>query len=159
MKKLIDQISTFVLILAIASCGQKSANETNGESGQQPQSMIEDEPVDDGLGIGNYKDFVEAEYNADLAQKGKVVFDAKCLACHKITDQKVVGPGLLGITKRRKAAWILNMITNPVEMTQKDPTAKDLLAEHLTQMTFQDVNDADAKAIYEYLRMVDGAGN
>jgi cytochrome c1 len=44
------------------------------------------------------------------------------------------------------------MMTNPVEMTQKDPTAKELLAEHLTQMTFQDVSDDQAKQILEYLR-------
>jgi cytochrome c2 len=83
------------------------------------------------------------------------IFESKCAACHKTTDQKVVGPGLKGVTTRRQPAWILNMMTNPIEMTQKDPTAKELLAEHLTQMTFQDVSDEQAKQILEYLRQND----
>ncbi len=44
-------------------------------------------------------------------------------------------------------------------MTQKDPSAKDLLAEHLTQMTFQDVSDEDAKKLLEYLRYNDQQGS
>jgi hypothetical protein len=42
-------------------------------------------------------------------------------------------------------------------MTQKDPTAKKLLAEHLTQMTNQNVEEKDARALLEYLRQNDGA--
>ena len=159
MKTYFKHLLILTLILTISACGQKNADEESSGNDQQPQSMIKDEPADDGMGIGNYRDYVAGAFNADTAQRGKMIFESKCLACHKVTDQKIVGPGLQGITKRRTAAWILNMITNPVEMTQKDPAAKDLLAEHLTQMTFQDVNDADAKAIYEYLRMNDGEGS
>jgi len=120
--------------------------------------MVQDEPKDDGQGIGKFKDITFAALDEKLAEQGKAVFEAKCTACHKTTDQKVVGPGLKGVTTRRQAAWILNMVTNPVEMTQKDPTAKGLLAEHLTQMTFQDVSDDQAKQILEYLRQNDAAG-
>jgi hypothetical protein len=51
----------------------------------------------------------------------------------------------------------MNMILNPTEMTQKDPQAKALLAEHLTQMTNQNVEEKDARALLEYLRQNDGA--
>jgi cytochrome c1 len=50
------------------------------------------------------------------------------------------------------------MITNPEEMTKKDPQAMKLLEEHLTQMTFQNVTDDEAKAILEYMREIDGEG-
>jgi hypothetical protein len=40
-------------------------------------------------------------------------------------------------------------------MTKSDPTAKDLLATHLTQMTFQDVSDEQAKQILEFFRKND----
>jgi mono/diheme cytochrome c family protein len=122
------------------------------DDSEAPQSMIADEPVDDGQGIGKFKDITLAALDPAIAEQGKVIFEAKCSACHKTSDKKVVGPGLLGVTERRQPAWILNMMTNPVEMTQKDPTAKELLAEHLTQMTFQDVSDDQAKQILEYLR-------
>ncbi|MBK7149006.1 MAG: cytochrome c [Bacteroidetes bacterium] len=141
----------------ITGCGG-SDNKTEADNSEAPQSMIADEPVDDGQGIGKFKDVTLAAIDEKLAKEGQVVFDAKCSACHKTTAQKVVGPGLAGVTAKRKPAWILNMITNPVEMTQKDPAAKDLLAEHLTQMTFQDVSDEDAKKLLEYLRYNDQEG-
>ena len=50
----------------------------------------------------------------------------------------------------------MNMILNPTEMTQKDPTAKELLATHLTQMTNQNVTQEDARKLLEYLRKIDG---
>jgi hypothetical protein len=70
-------------------------------------------------------------------------------------DEKVVGPALGGVTKRRTPEWIMNMILNPEEMTKQDPTAQALLAEHLTQMTFQNVTEKEARAILEYFRKTD----
>ncbi len=146
------------LLLTITSCGggEKKEGEENSE---QPKSMIEEPKADDGQGVGKFKDITLAALDAKLAENGKTVFEAKCSACHNATDVKKVGPGLKGVTERRKPAWILNMITNPQEMTQKDPTAKKLLEEHLTQMTFQDVSDEQAKEILEYFRQNDAGGN
>lgn len=153
MRRTLIAFGTIIGLIYNSSCGG-SENKTT-ESSDAPQSMIADEPVDDGQGIGKFKDITLAAIDPAVADQGKAIFESKCSACHKTTDQKVVGPGLAGITAKRKPAWILNMITNPVEMTQKDPTAKELLAEHLTQMTFQDVSDEDAKKLLEYLRQND----
>ncbi len=90
----------------------------------------------------------------NLAKKGEEIFEMKCSACHKI-DEKYIGPPIRGVTKRRKPEWIMNMILNPVEMTQKDPIAKQLLAEYLIQMTFQNVSKEDARALLEYFRSID----
>ncbi|MDX5345921.1 MAG: cytochrome c [Hymenobacteraceae bacterium] len=114
-----------------------------------------EQPADDGKGIGPVKEVQIAAIDPQLADKGKALFEAKCAACHQMSDQKIVGPGLAGVTERRKPEWVMNMIINPVEMTQKDPTAKKLLAEHLTQMTNQNVNEEDARAMLEYLRQND----
>jgi hypothetical protein len=40
-------------------------------------------------------------------------------------------------------------------MTQKDKTSKELFAQYLIQMTFQDVTQDDARALLEYMRAVD----
>ncbi|MFN8276028.1 MAG: cytochrome c [Chitinophagales bacterium] len=138
--------------LAIAGCNNTSqpANTDN-----LPQSMVADAPKDDGQGIGKFKNITLAAIDDKKAESGKLIFETKCSACHKVTDQKVVGPGLKGVTDRRQPAWILNMMTNPVEMTKSDPTAKELLAQHLTQMTFQDVSDEQAIQILEFLRKND----
>ncbi|MEO0202509.1 MAG: cytochrome c [candidate division WOR-3 bacterium] len=90
----------------------------------------------------------------NLAKKGEEIFEMKCSVCHKI-DEKYVGPPIRGVTKRRKPEWIMDMILNPVEMTQKDPIAKQLLAEYLIQMTFQNVSKEDARALLEYFRSID----
>lgn len=150
MRNKILSLATIATLFFTVGCG--SNEKKTDESSEAPQSMVVEEPADDGQGIGKFKNITLAAIDEKMAEQGKVIFDAKCSACHKVTDKKVVGPGLLGVTERRQAAWIMNMITNPVEMTQKDPAAKDLLAEHLTQMTFQDVSDDQAKQILEYLR-------
>lgn len=148
-------IVALAAVVFMNSCGNGDKKNENESTDAAPQSMIQDTPKDDGQGIGKFKDVTLAALDTKVAADGKAIFESKCSACHKTTDQKVVGPGLKGVTTRRQPAWILNMMTNPIEMTQKDPTAKALLAEHLTQMTFQDVSDEQAKQILEYLRQND----
>jgi hypothetical protein len=58
---------------------------------------------------------------------------------------------------RRQPEWIMNMIMNPTEMTQKDKVANDLLAEYATQMADLKVPEADARKILEYFRLGDSA--
>ena len=106
------------------------------------------------IGIGPVKKVELGEIDMAFVEKGKQVFDMKCIACHKF-DSKLVGPPLQGVTKRRKPEWIMNMILNPEQMTKEDPTAKQLFAEYLTQMTFQDVTQDDARTILEYLRTME----
>ena len=87
-----------------------------------------------------------------LADQGQKVFEVKCLACHKL-NERLVGPALRDVTKRRSPEYIMNMILNPAEMTQKHPEAKKLVGEYFTFMTFQNVTPADARAILEYFRV------
>lgn len=106
------------------------------------------------IGIGPVKSVTLGALDKSLVDKGKGIFDMKCVACHKF-DSKLVGPPLKDITKRRKPEWIMNMILNPEQMTKEDPTAKQLFGQYLTQMTFQDVTQDDARAILEYFRSLD----
>lgn len=108
----------------------------------------------DELGIGPVKEVKIGAIDKNLVDKGLQTFTVKCSACHKL-DSKLVGPPLQGVTKRRKPEWIMNMILNPQQMTQENPTAKELFATYLVQMTFQDVSQDDARAILEYFRSVD----
>lgn len=153
--KMLLPASLISIMIGVSSCGNNSTKEgtENAAAAEVPAAA---EVRDDGQGVGRFKDITLGAPDQAASTQGKVVFEAKCSACHNTTDVKKVGPGLKGITGRRKPAWILNMITNPQEMTQKDPTAKNLLAEHLTQMTFQDVSDDQAKQILEYFRQNDG---
>ncbi|MBL7811418.1 MAG: cytochrome c [Bacteroidetes bacterium] len=149
--------SAIVLVYSLPGCGG-SGNKTEDTSGKtevKPEAKPEASASEDG--IGRFAGKEVAAFDAAKATVGKTIFENKCSACHKTTEDKVVGPGLKGVTERRKAQWILNMITNPVEMTKSDPIGQALLAEHLTQMTNQDISDDDAIALLQYLRQNDGA--
>ncbi len=107
------------------------------------------------FGVGPVKEEMKLEpINDNMVARGKEIFNVKCVACHKF-DVRLVGPPLKDVTKRRRPEWIMNQILNPVEMTQKDKTSKELFAQYLVQMTFQDVNNLDARALLEYFRAVD----
>lgn len=129
------------------ACGQSNGDNTADTTTAATPAASADINVDaksDSKGVGRFTDVKLTALDPAMAEKGMVVFNAKCSACHKVTDQKVVGPGLLGVTKRRTPEWIMNQITNPVEMEAKDPVGKALLEKHLTQMTFQNVPDLNA---------------
>ena len=107
------------------------------------------------IGIGPIKEIkLDAQINQDMANKGKAIFEQKCISCHKF-NEKLVGPPLAGVTKKRKPEWIMNMMLNPVEMTQKNPAAQELYRQFLVQMTYQDVTQDDARSILEYFRSMD----
>lgn len=112
----------------------------------------------DSKGVGAFTDVeIASTIDAAMATKGKELFQTYCTACHTPTDQRLIGPGLKGITKIRTPEWILNMITDPVKMTKNDAVAKALKAEfNNVQMTDQNVSNENARAILEFLRQNDG---
>ena len=106
------------------------------------------------LGIGPVKEVkLDPQIDQDLAAKGKSIFDVKCVTCHKI-NEKLVGPPLKDVTKRRKPEWIMNQILNPEQMIKENMIAKSLATsgQYPTPMTFQNVTQDDARAILEYFR-------
>lgn len=149
MKKL--SLLTLFLASLLYACGGGSA-ETPADGGAKPQSMIADEPADDGKGIGEIK---EVALNNPLDQamvaRGKGIYEMKCSACHKLTDQRVVGPGWKGITSKRKPEWIMNMITNVDVMLDEDPTAQAMLEECLVRMPNQNLSIGDARDVLEFI--------
>jgi len=102
-------------------------------------------------GVGPVTSVELGEINEELVEQGKELFKANCTACHKI-GKRSVGPALKGVTERRTPEWIMNMILNPEEMVEKDPTAKALLAEYLAPMANQSLKEDEARAILEFFR-------
>lgn len=94
--------------------------------------------------------------NQDWVATGKSIYEVKCQSCHKLTDEKLVGPGWKGITQRRQAGWIMNMITHTEEMLNADPEAQKLLEICLVRMPNQNVSKDEARNIIEFMRNNDG---
>lgn len=137
------------------SNGSSEADNSAATSETTANADVDVKAKSESKGLGKFTDVKMDAINPAIAEKGLVVFNAKCAACHKTTDQTIVGPGLLGVTKRRTPEWIMNQITNPVEMEAKDPVGQALLAKHMTQMTFQNVTDEESRQILEYFRKND----
>jgi mono/diheme cytochrome c family protein len=149
--------SSAVLFNSCSSGEQNGAKEEN-ESSEGSDNLMKDAETmkDDGKGFGPVKNVVLADaIDEKMAAEGLKLFEAKCTACHKWQKEKYVGPGLMGVTQRRKPEWIMNQILNPLEMTQKDPTAKELFETYLVQMTNQNVTEPEARNMLEYFRKMD----
>lgn len=173
-------VELMVTGLALYSCNGSKTNEQESGGGansnaESPQTTMEGKPLPstvagtenksnievnakrDDKGVGKFTGVkVGSSIDAAMAVKGKALFQTSCTACHTTTDQKLVGPGLKGITKIRTPEWIMNMITDPVKMTHNDPVAEALLQEmNGVQMTNQNVGDEGAREIFEFLRQND----
>ena len=151
---------TCSIILLIYSCGGPS--ETSSSSNPTPTQQAEPEvtPVDinqknDTKGIGKFTSVTLQEVNPAEAKKGKIAFESVCASCHKVSDERLIGPPLKGVTTRRTPEWILNMIINPEENIKKDPLGKALLEEYKSVMPYLGTTEEQAKQILEYLRQND----
>jgi mono/diheme cytochrome c family protein len=99
-----------------------------------------------GRGVGPVDHVDVAALDGARGTKGAEIFTTKCSACHKL-DERYIGPALAGVTKRRQPEWILNMILNPENMVQQDPTAKALLAEYVAPMANQHLTRDEAESV------------
>lgn len=122
---------------AVVLANGKSDAEANLPKGIGPIQELELEPIDD-----------------DMAEAGRVLFEANCAACHKF-DERYVGPALAGVTERRSPEWIMNLILNTDQMLFEDDTAYELLAEYMTPMSQLPLSEEEVRSILEYFREVD----
>lgn len=157
-----------VLVFGFMSCGgsdgaddssssssSSSSTTTTEETASKSSSNVPaSQRVDlENKGIGPIKNVeLDEKIDRQMAVKGKEIYDTKCVACHSV-DTKLIGPPQKGIMERRTPEWVMNMIMNPTEMLEKDPLAKDLLAEYNnTPMLDQNISEEEARALVEYFR-------
>ena len=57
--------------------------------------------------------------SVSLAQdKGKEIYEKNCAVCHKLTAEKLVGPGLKDVTQRHEKAWLKKFIVASQDMVK-----------------------------------------
>ena len=158
MKKLAVILS---LMIFIAACGDNNDTKSASESDQFDSTAIaktgENPSYDPHRGEGKFKKVdLAANLDAAMAANGEKVSSVKCNGCHKLTDEKLVGPGWKGVTSRHSPEWIMNFITNTDAMLDKDPKAQAQLEICLVRMPNQNLADEDARALLEFMRRNDG---
>jgi mono/diheme cytochrome c family protein len=147
-----------ILLLSItifSSCGKTEQKDDSSNTPADTEKKISE--YDPERGEGKF-DNVEISDKLDvkMATTGKAVFDLKCSSCHKLTDEKLVGPGWKGVSTRHKPEWIMNFITSPDAMIDKDPKLQAQLELCLVRMPNQNLSDEDARHILEFMRQNDG---
>ena len=149
--------TTFVaglLILAIFACTSKKEAEDAAKKSPNPSEAAAPQPETHGTEVKTVE--LTTPLNKEWVTSGKSIYELKCLACHKLSNEKLVGPGWEGVTKRREPVWIMNMITNVEMMLEKDPEAQKMLEECLVRMPNQNITQEDARKLIEFMRSNDG---
>ncbi|MDQ6902237.1 MAG: cytochrome c [Bacteroidota bacterium] len=156
MKKLI--YLCVLTLIAVACNNSNTDNSKSNEPAVTPTETSGGNPsYDPKRGEGPFtKVDISATLNVAKADAGQKVYAVKCSACHKLTDEKLVGPGWKGVTSRHTAEWIMNFASNPDEMITKDPKAQAMLEICLVRMPNQNLTGDDARNVYEFMRQNDG---
>ncbi len=151
-----------LLLTFMLACGGSSTKDSNtnadvSTSVTEHQSDLNEYDPERGEGKFNEENVIlDESLNKEMAQRGHEIQKVKCSACHKLTDEKLVGPGWAGVTERQKPWWIMNFITNPDEMIDKDPVLQAQLELCLVRMPNQNLTDDEARFILEFMRENDG---
>lgn len=164
MKKV---FASLVLSTALFACGGSTEPKTENSAASEQAAQVAEQATptadassyDAKRGEGKFTAEnvnVGAKLDATLAGKGEGVSGTKCTSCHKLTDEKLVGPGWKGVTTRRTPEWIMNFITNPDPMIDKDPEVQAQLELCLVRMPNQGLTDDEARSILEFMRKNDG---
>ncbi len=156
MKKLLVLTLVIAVVAFIASCGGNT--ESAGQTADTTATTSTENPsYDPNRGEGKFTTVEIGPLDAAKAELGNQVFQVKCSSCHKLTDERLVGPGWAGVTTRRKPEWIMNFITNTDAMIDKDPEVQAQLELCLVRMPNQNLSDDDARHLLEFMRKNDGA--
>jgi len=152
--------ATTIILFACNSGSEKSATPSPPSEGGATAKTDTGSSAASGnekTGVGKFQ-HVELTHPLDqtMVAAGKGVYDLKCASCHKLTDEKLVGPGWKGVTDRRAPEWIMNFVTNTEEMLEKNQEAKNLYEICLVKMPNQNLSDQDARSILEFQRNNDG---
>jgi mono/diheme cytochrome c family protein len=155
MKKMFLILSMAVGLYACSGNAPKQETPATGSTPAAAESG--NLSYDPERGSGKFKDVtVNPTLDAKMADAGLKVYEVKCASCHKLSDEKLVGPGWKDVTKRHRPEWILNFITNTDEMLEKDAKAQAMLELCLVRMPNQSLTDEEARASYEFMRKNDG---
>ena len=142
--------AAFLLI----GCDSGEKAREQAEAAPTPSELIANKPATHGNLVTEVE--LTNPLNQEWVTKGKAAYEMKCLACHKLDETRLVGPGWKGVTKKREPVWIMNMVTNVDTMLETDEEAQKLLELCLVRMPNQNLTQPEAREVLEFMRSNDG---
>jgi mono/diheme cytochrome c family protein len=101
---------------------------------------------------------IETPTDRRLAAEGARLFATRaCMACH-VRGAGLSSPDLLGVSRRRTAAWLEQFMLRPEVMVREDLIGRALIHEYTIQMPNFDLTQREARALIEYFKLQDQAG-
>src|SRR5689334_13620670 len=162
-KTLVTSVLALSFLMYACGDGNQSSNASSDSSTDQAATSQGSDATDQNpsydpeRGQGKFSNVdIPAKLDPTMAAAGEKVYNVKCASCHKLTDEKLVGPGWKGVTQRHKPEWIMNFVTNTDEMIDKDPKAQAMLELCMVRMPNQNLSDEEARNVYEFMRKNDG---
>jgi cytochrome c2 len=158
MKKVL-LMSALAISFFMYACGggEQKADTASSPAKDETAASNENPSYDPERGKGKFTNVEIADkLDPAMVTAGERVYNVKCSGCHKLTDEKLVGPGWKGVTARHRPEWIMNFTTNTDEMIDKDPKVQAQLELCMVRMPNQNVSDEAARGIYEFMRKNDG---
>jgi hypothetical protein len=156
-------IASITAIVFLNACGGKPESTSNNSQTEPLQDNTANSATggnpsyDPNRGEGKFTTVdLGTGLNVAMADEGEKISGVKCFSCHKVTAEKLVGPGWKDVTVRRQPVWIMNFITNPDPMIDKDPAVQAQLELCLVRMPNQGLVDEEARKILEFMRKNDG---
>ena len=141
-------------LIWLTSCGGEGVKKD--EKPVDVQELAKDQPEVHGTELKEGDVTISTPLDQTMVSTGKSAYELKCQSCHRLTGEKLVGPGWKDVTKRRQPVWIMNMITNVEMMLEKDPEAQKLLELCMVRMPNQNMSKDEARQVLEFMRSNDG---
>jgi len=152
-KSLFVATLAFISTILFAACGDGVDKDAKP---LDVQELTKNQPETHGPEIKEGDITVTNPLNSEWVTTGKNTYELKCQSCHRLTEEKLVGPGWKNVTKRRQPVWIMNMATNVDMMLETDPEAQKLLEQCMVRMPNQNLSKDDARKVLEFMRSNDG---
>jgi cytochrome c5 len=153
-KKLVAVTSIFAACLIFFACGSEGVKKD--EKAVDVQELTKNQTEAKGPIVTENQIPVTNPLNKEWVTAGQQIYGLKCQSCHKLTEEKLVGPGWKDVTKRRTQVWIMNMITNTEYMLDQDAEARKLLELCMVRMPNQNLSFDEARHVLEFQRSNDG---
>jgi hypothetical protein len=147
-------IAAVALLTGAISCTNEGVKKD--EKTIDIQDLTKNQPEQHGTELKESDIVITNPLNQEWVAAGKATYELKCQSCHRLTGEKLVGPGWKDVTKRRKPIWIMNMATNVDMMLETDADAQKLLEQCMVRMPNQNLNAEQARKVVEFMRNNDG---